>query len=59
MDEDSQQHLFECPVIRSYYCAEINYDDIFTNDNDKLLNAALELKKIVEIREELLPQDSK
>ncbi len=55
--EDSQQHLLECPVVRGYHNTTILYNDIFTNDNDKLLIAAKELMKIVKIREELLPQD--
>ena len=55
--EDSQQHLFTCPVIRNYRLTPSNYEDIFSNDTDKLFNIVNELTKLVEIRERLLPQE--
>ena len=50
---DSQKHLLECAVIRSYYLTTMNYEDIFSDDNNILLNAALELEKITKIGNKL------
>ena len=55
--EDSQQHLFECEVMRIYHETQITYDDIFCDDNNTLLKAARELKKLVQIRSELVPDE--
>ena len=56
--EDSQEHLFHCAKIRSRLPQNIqerniSYNDIFTNDCDKLLDVAKLLKDIVQIREEM------
>ncbi len=55
--EDSQQHLLECEVIRIYHKTQMKYEDIFCDNNDKLLGAARELKKLVNIRNELTTEE--
>ena len=52
-DVDSQKHLIECAVIKTYYSTTMKYEDIFSDDDNILLHAALELGKITKIRNEL------
>ena len=54
--KDSQSHLFECTAIlqRLQNKPSSKYEDIFSLDNDTLLNVSKELKIFVTVREELL-----
>jgi hypothetical protein len=54
--EDSQQHLFDCTVLHENIPQKITtiYENIFSSDNDILLEVAKELKTIVAAREEML-----
>ena len=54
VEEDTQEHLFNCIMIKKEHTAEINYSDIFYNDCDILLNVVSELHHIVSIREKLM-----
>ena len=55
--DDSQEHLFQCVKIRNRLHQsnqqEVLYDDIFTNDCNKLLAVVGTLMDIVRIREEM------
>ena len=51
--EDSQQHLFECNIIQNYHVITTKYEDIFSNNEDIILEVARELEEIVRIREKL------
>ena len=51
--EDSQEHLLKCKVIlKELSGQQYHYEDIFSEDLDKLLNIAKALKKVVKIRED-------
>ena len=55
-EEDSQEHLFKCETIAlSLDNVTINvvYEDIFSDDTDKLLSAASHLKQLTQIRIDL------
>ena len=54
--EDSQEHLMECHFITNNYNNNKNciYDDIFSDDNDKLYNIAILMKEAIEIRNTLI-----
>ena len=55
-EEDSQEHLFKCETIAlSLDNVTINvvYEDIFSDDTDKLLSAALHIKQLTQIRIDL------
>ena len=54
---DSQEHLLTCSVIKCYHSTAINYEDIFSDDNNILQNVARELKKIVAIRQRLVADE--
>ena len=47
-DVDTQEHLLKCTSITP------NYEDIFSHDNEILLNIARNLKVVVEVRGELI-----
>ena len=55
IDNDTQEHLFNCTHIRDALQnnKKYTYNDIFTNDTNKLLNIAAILKKIIKTREKL------
>jgi hypothetical protein len=57
--DDSQEHLFECPKIKETYDRNVycEYDDIFSQDTEKLYTVACELKELIEIRERLLNEE--
>ena len=51
--EDSQEHLLECrTILRKLNCGDCRYEDIFSDDADKLLKIARLFKNVIEIREE-------
>ena len=54
MENDTQEHLFECKVLNHVATEGCSYKDIFSNDNEKLLSVANNLKKIVGRRETVL-----
>ena len=59
MEVDTQEHLFECQQIRELLPCNINnqridYENIFSNNCDILLEVAQLLKRIVKIREDLM-----
>ena len=56
-EEDSQEHLLTCSVIKSYYTTTMKYDEIFSDDINVLLDTASELTKIVNIRSTLVADD--
>ena len=55
-DIDEQSHIFKCTTIRRFLTNidENQYEDLFSEDIDKLYQAAKQTKKIVELREVLL-----
>ena len=55
IDNDTQEHLFNCTHIRDALQnnKKYTYNDIFTNDTNKLLNIATILKQIIKTREKL------
>ena len=57
--DDSQEHLFECPKIRETYDRNVycEYDDIFSQDTEKLYAVACELKELIAVRERLLNEE--
>ncbi len=54
MEDDTQEHLFQCEKLICNTVVECTYEDIFSDNNDVLLNVAVKLKKIVEWRKTLL-----
>ena len=54
VEEDTQDHLFKCIMIKNKHVAKIRYSDIFSNDCDILHNVVNELQHIVSIREDLM-----
>ena len=58
--EDSQEHLLECDIIKNNVNNNKDsvYEDIFSDDPEKLHNIALVMKDIIEIREKLLEADT-
>ncbi len=54
LEDDTQEHLFECVKLRHIPSEECNYEDIFSDNNNVLLNVTINLKKIVEWRRTLL-----
>ena len=58
--EDSQEHLLECNIIKRNCNDDKDcvYDDLFSDDSDKLFNIAMLMKEIIEIREKLLEIDT-
>ena len=58
VEKDTQEHLLKCTSIQKNLNTTINlqYEDIFSNDNDTLLNIAKSLKKIIELREEMVQE---
>ena len=55
--DDTQEHLFECEKLRDAPSTYCEYKDIFSEDRDILLNVAKNLKKIVELRKNMLNPD--
>ena len=55
--DDTQEHLFEYEKLRDVPSTYCEYKDIFSGDRDILLNVAKNLKKIVELRKNLLNPD--
>ena len=60
VEEDTQQHLFKCEKIMDNVDENKNcvYEDIFSEDPEKLLNVGFALKDLIEIREKLLEINS-
>ena len=60
LSEDSQEHLLECDIIKNNVNNNKDsvYEDIFSDDPEKLHNIALVMKDIIEIREKLLEADT-
>ena len=58
-EEDTQQHLFSCTAILHKYGKQCmnKYEDIFSDNNDTLLQTAKELYELVAIRNLLLHPD--
>ena len=54
VEEDTQEHLLNCIMIKKEHTAEMKYSDIFCNDCDILHNVVNELHHIVSIREKLM-----
>ena len=56
VEEDTQEHLFKCEKIVDNVDENKNcvYEDIFSDDPEKLLNVGFVLKDLIEIRERLL-----
>ena len=56
--DDTQEHMFECNEIKQL-CGELNctYSDVFTEEDDKLLNVGKTLKRLDKIRNELLDKE--
>ena len=54
MEDDTQEHLFQCEKLICNTAVGCTYEDIFSDNNDVLLNVAVKLKKIVEWRKTLL-----
>ena len=56
LDVDTQEHLLKCTSIQNALHTKHtpNYEDIFSHDNEILLNIARNLKVVVEVREELI-----
>ena len=52
--EDTQEHLLSCIMITPHLDSTPQYIDIFSEDNDKLLEAAINLGKVVEVRKMLI-----
>jgi hypothetical protein len=54
--EDTQEHLFECKKIMDCHngTKQFQYNDIFSNDCDKLLGIATLLRELVDIRNGIL-----
>ena len=55
-DIDQQSHIFKCATIRRSLANidENQYEDLFSEDIDKIYRAAIQTKQIVELREVLL-----
>ena len=55
---DSQAHLFNCSaIVREFPSLQgASYEDIFSNDSDKLLKIGNILLKIIQIREKLIEE---
>ena len=56
-EDDTQEHLFQCQKVKELLpCDSLNqgitYEDIFTNNCDKLLDVANLLKEVVKIRDD-------
>ena len=56
-EEDSQEHMFSCKLMREKYEACHKFEDVYSNDADTLLGVAKDLKNIVETRRTLLDID--
>ena len=52
--QDTQEHLFHCIMIQKHFQPTTEYTDIFSNDCDRLCDVAVNLEKIVDIRNRLL-----
>ena len=53
-EDDTQEHLFECKKLVDVTDNGCVYEDIFSKNNEVLLNVAINLKKIVECRKNAL-----
>ena len=51
---DTQAHLLSCVMIKKHFIPSIEYEDIFSDNCDILLEACKEFEKIVEVRNTLL-----
>ena len=52
--QDTQEHLFDCIMMKKQYQPTMEYTDIFSDDCDSLCEAAVELERIMDIRNRLL-----
>ena len=52
--EDSQEHLFECDIFQNYETISIGYEDLFSDDIEKLIKVTSQLEKLVKVREVIL-----
>ena len=50
MTEDYQEHLFTCKVMWNYHLPTTRYEDVFSNDTDKLLALARDIQRISEVQ---------
>ena len=56
--DDSQEHLFECRnIIQVHGEVSCTHSDIFSHDSEKLHTVALTLRKLDQIRDELLNEE--
>ena len=55
LEEDSQQHMFDCKIVLNYHTPTTHHDDMYSNDAESLLAVVEDLEKLVKIREELMP----
>ena len=56
MHIDTQEHLFECIMIKKHFKPTVEYADIFSDDCDKLLDAVVNLERVLDIRNRLLEE---
>ena len=54
INEDTQEHLLNCIVIKSTRRSSVTYDELFSEDSEVLLEAVTELEKITAIRQTLI-----
>ena len=52
--QDTQEHLFDCIMIKKHYQPTTEYSDIFSDDCECLCDVAVNLERIVDIRNRLL-----
>ena len=58
-DDDTQEHIFKCPKLLEGMSEKVScqVDDLYTDDLDTLYSTSCTLKKLVEIRENILNSD--
>ena len=63
-EKDTQNHLLECPIINLHIdysenteLKQVNYEDIFSNNIEKITDACTLMRKIFRMREVLLSQN--
>ena len=54
--QDTQEHLFDCIMIKKHYQLTTEYSDIFSSDCDCLRDVAVNLERIIDIRNKLLEE---
>ena len=50
----TQEHLLSCIMIKPHVDADLQYTDIFSDNSDILLDAAVKLERVVEVRKTLI-----